>query len=208
MTTRRGQVFRAPSGEWAIRHYEANGRRRQRNGFRTRGEATEALNESLRRVRLGPLYRPEMPLRALVDAYWSSTTRRRRPVTWLRYNLGTALETLGDERIGELTAQQVGAWRASLKESRRHPAHRALRQVLEAAMRWKGIEENVAALVKNSAPKLGEIDPFERWEEIEAIAAELDKVQAVLVEVLVGTGVRPEEAFGGSGAMSTSSAGS
>ena len=189
-------MFRAPTGEWAIRYYEANGRRRQRNRFRTRGEATEALNEALRRVRLGPLYRPEMTLRALATAYLEQYEAAPSSVAWLGTNLDTALRTLGDERIGDLTAQRVGAWRASLKESRRHPAHRALRQVLEAAVRWKWIEENVAAQVKNSAPKLGEIDPFERWEEIEAIAAELNAVQGVLVEVLAGTGLRPEEAFG------------
>ena len=78
------------------------------------------------------------------------------------------------ERIGELSAQQVGAWRASLPEKRRYPAHRALRQVLEAALRWKWIEENPAALVKNPAPKLGEIDPFESWAEIDAIVPELN----------------------------------
>jgi integrase len=71
-----------------------------------------------------------------------------------------------------------------------------LRQVLEAAVRWKWIDENVAALVKNPAPKLAEIDPFISWEEIDAIAAELAGVEGVLVRVLVGTGVRPEEAFG------------
>jgi hypothetical protein len=67
--------------------------------------------------------------------------------------------------------------------------------VLEAAVRWKWIEENPAWLVKNTAPR-GVIDPFESWEEIEAIAAELDTTHGVLVEFLVGCSVRPEEAFG------------
>src|SRR4051794_20146073 len=40
------------------------------------------------------------------------------------------------------------------------------------------------------------IDPFESWEEIEAIVPELDTTHGVLVEFLVGCGVRPEEAFG------------
>jgi len=68
--------------------------------------------------------------------------------------------------------------------------------VLEAAVRWKWIDENPAVLVKNPEPRRGEIDPFESWEEIDAIAAELDYVYASLVVFLVGTGVRPEEAFG------------
>ena len=115
---------------------------------------------------------------------------------WLRYNLETAARALGDQRISEITAQEVATWRKSLPESRRHPAHRALRQVLEAALRWKWIEDNPATLVKNPAPRVGEIDPFDSWEEIEAIVAELDLVHGVLVEFLVGGGMRPEEAFG------------
>jgi hypothetical protein len=41
----------------------------QRNGFRTRGEAGAALDEALRRVRLGPLFKPRMTLRELDAAY-------------------------------------------------------------------------------------------------------------------------------------------
>jgi integrase len=196
VSAQRGQIFRARAGSWAIRYYDAAGQRRQRNGFRTRGEARTALDEALRRVRLGPLFRPRATLRELADAYLEQYEAAPASVSWLRYNLETVCKRLGDERIGELSAQQVGAWRTALPEPRRHPAHRALRQVLEAAVRWKWIEENPAALVKNPAPKQAEIDPFEQWEEIDAIAAELDAVRGVLVEFLVGTGVRPEEAFG------------
>jgi integrase len=191
-----GQLFRAPAGTWAIRFYDATGQRRQRNGFRTRGEARAALEEALRRVRLGALFRPHITVRELADAYLEQYEAAPSSVAWLRYNLDTACKQLGGERIGELSAQHVGAWRASLPEARRHPAHRALRQVLEAAVRWKWIEENPAALVKNPAPKLGEIDPFESWAAIDAIVPEFNVIGGVLVEFLVGTGVRPEEAFG------------
>ncbi len=71
-----------------------------------------------------------------------------------------------------------------------------LRQVLHAAVRWKWIEENVAAHVRNPAPRPGEIHPFQSWEEIEAIAAETDEVSGPLIVFLAGTGARPEEAFG------------
>jgi integrase len=196
VSAQRGQVFRAPAGSWAIRYYDASGQRRQRNGFRTRSEARAALDEALRRVRLGPLFRPRVTLRELGDAYLEQYEAAPSSMSWLRYNLETVCRRLGDEPIGQLSAQQVGAWRASLPEPRRHPAHRALRQVLEAAVRWKWIEENVAALVKNPAPRLGEIDPFTSWDEIDAIAGELAGIEGVLVSFLAGTGVRPEEAFG------------
>jgi integrase len=196
VTAQRGQIYRQPGGLWAIRYRDAHGRRPQKTGFRTKGEAREALEEALRRVRLGPLYRPRATLRELVDAYLTQYEAAPSTVKWMRYNLDASLACFADHRIGELTAHQIGAWRASLPEGRRHPAHRALRQVLQAAVRWKWIEDNAAGLVRNPAPKAGEIDPFESWEEIEAIAAELDDVSGPLAIFLAGTGVRPEEAFG------------
>jgi integrase len=45
-------------------------------------------------------------------------------------------------------------------------------------------------------PEPGEIHPFESWDEIDAIAAELDTFSGPLVIFLAITGARPEEAFG------------
>ena len=114
----------------------------------------------------------------------------------MRENMRPALERFGDEPIGGLKVHQIGAWRASLPAGKRYRSHRALRQVLQAAVRWKWIEDNPAALVKNPTPKPGEIHPFESWDELDAIAAELDDVSGPLVIFLAGTGVRPEEGFG------------
>lgn len=196
MTVQGGQVFRAPAGSWAIRFYDASGCRRQRNGFHKRGEARTALNEELRRVRLGPLHRPQATLEELADAYLAQYDAAPSTVAWMSYNLRASLERFGGQRIGDLSALQIGAWRSSLPQPRRYPAHRALRQVLQAAVRWKWIEENAAAAIKNPQPPMGEFDPFEDWQEIGAVADELDDVGGVLIVFLVGTGLRPEEAFG------------
>jgi hypothetical protein len=51
-------------------------------------------------------------------------------------------EAFGRESTGELSVQTIATCRNSLPEARRYPAHRALRQVLQAAVRWKWIEEN------------------------------------------------------------------
>ena len=197
MSAQRGQIFRKPTGLWAIRWRDLEGHRRQRTGFRSKGEARQVLDEELRRLRLGPLHRPTATLRELRDTYLAQYEAAPASVSWLTYNLATAIEAFGNRPLGSLSALQVASWRASLPVARRHPAHRALRQVLAAAVRWKWIEENVAALVKNPQPRSPEIDPFESWAEIEAIVAELDGISGPLVVFLVGTGVRPEEAFGG-----------
>jgi integrase len=196
MTAQRGQILRTSGGLWAIRYRDAEGRRPQQTGFRTKAEAREALEEALRRVRLGPLHRPNVTLQELVDAYVAQYDVAPSTVAWLRDNMRPALERLGDQPIGSLTVQQVATWRAAVPDGKRYRSHRALRQVLQAAVRWKWIEDNPAVYVKNPEPRPGEIDPFESWEELDAIAAELDEISGPLVIFLVGTGVRPEEAFG------------
>jgi hypothetical protein len=65
-----------------------------------------------------------------------------------------------------------------LPEGKRYRALRSLRQILAAGVRWKWIEDNAAVLAKNPEPTPGEIDPFDSWEEIEAIGEELDDVGA------------------------------
>ena len=58
---RTGEVKRWGAG-WAIRFRDAGGVRRQRGGFRTKTEAKAALDDELRKARLGPLYRPDATL--------------------------------------------------------------------------------------------------------------------------------------------------
>jgi hypothetical protein len=67
--------------------------------------------------------------------------------------------------------------------------------VLAAAVRWRWIEHNVAADVRNPEHARQEFVPFDSWQEVDAIAHELGPF-GPLVIFCVGTGVRPEEAFG------------
>src|SRR6478609_3295230 len=197
MTRQRGQIYRQPSGLWAIRYRDAHGNRPQLTGYRTKTEAREVLEELLREVRLGALYRPNATLRDLYEAYLDQYDVAPSTVAFLKDNMKPALASFGEQRVNELRVDRIAAWRKSLPEGKRYRSLRSLRQVLAAGVRWKWIEDNPAALVKNPEPKAGEIDPFESWAEIDAIDAELDEVGGALVQFLCGTGVRPEEAFGG-----------
>ncbi len=60
-----------------------------------------------------------------------------------------------------------------MPETMRQGAHRALRQVLAAAVRWRWIDHNVATDVPNPMHARAEFDPFESWEEVMALAREL-----------------------------------
>jgi integrase len=193
---RTGEIKRTTNG-WAIRYRDARGVRRQRGGFRTKGEAKEVLDDELRKARLGPLYRPNATLQQLVGAFLEQYQGAPASKAWLDHYLGKATSTFGDLPIGELDALAISRWRAGLPETTRHGAHRALRQVLGAAVKWQWIERNVATFVSNPQHPRPEFQPFESWEEVEGVAAELGSTFGALVIFSVGTGVRPEEAFGG-----------
>jgi integrase len=192
--SRTGEIKRTAGG-WAIRYRDGRGVRRQRAGFRTKAEAKIVLDEELRKARLGPLYRPEATLQQLVDVYLEQYQGAPASKDWLRYHLGKATGELGGEAIGELDALAISRWRAKLPEKVRHGAHRALRQVLAAAVRWQWIDRNVAVDVKNPGHPRTEFTPFDCWDEVEGVADELGQY-GPLVIFAVGTGVRPEEALG------------
>jgi integrase len=139
------------------------------------------LDDELRKARLGPLYQPEVTLRQLGDVfleqYGAAPSSRER----LAQQLAKATARFGDEPIGSLDALAVARCRASLPETTRHGAHRALRQVLAAAVRWRWIERNVAVEVKNPLHPRAEFTPFGSWEEVDALARELGPFGALAI---------------------------
>lgn len=191
---RTGEIKRTAGG-WAIRYRDGRGVRRQRGGFRTKAEARAVLDDELRKARLGPLYRPDATLQQLVDVFLDQYQGAPASKDWLKYNLRKATKEFGELPIGEFDALAISRWRGALPEKRRQGAHRALRQVLAAAVRWQWLDRNVALDVKNPGHPRTEFTPFESWDEVEGVAAELGPF-GPLVIFAVGTGVRPEEAFG------------
>jgi integrase len=191
---RTGEIKRTNNG-WAIRFRDGKGVRRQRGGFRTKGEAKLVLDEELRKARLGPLYRPEVTLQQLVDAFLDQYQGAPSSKDRLDQYLGKATARFGDERVDEMNVLEVSRWRATLPETMRHGAHQALRQALGAAVKWQWIERNVAADVSNPTHARVEFEPFVTWDEVEALAVELGPFGPLAI-FSVGTGVRPEEAFG------------
>jgi hypothetical protein len=87
--------------------------------------------------------------------------------------LAKATAAFGDVPVRRLLPDEIGRWAKRLPDGHRHDAMVALRQVLNAAVRWKVIEENPARLVPNPLPRREEIRPFETWAEVEAVAEEL-----------------------------------
>jgi integrase len=93
----------------------------------------------------------------------------------------------------ERRVAEVAAWTRTLPEGSRYAIVQALRQTLEAAVRWGQMESNPAKLAgRNPQPKRDEVAPFEP-DEIDLLAAELGPVYGPLVVVAAYTGLRPSE---------------
>ena len=92
---RTGEIKRTVGG-WAIRYRDGRGVRRQRGGFRTKSEAKTVLDDELRKARLGPLYRPDVTLQELVDAFLEQYQGAPASKDWLRHYLGKATAVFGE----------------------------------------------------------------------------------------------------------------
>lgn len=87
----------------------------------------------------------------------------------------------------------IGAWRKRLPERSAWGIHKALRQVLNHAVRIKLLDENVAVLVPNPEPKRREVEAFDTIELLEAVGAEMSEAYSQLPVFTALTGLRPEE---------------
>ena len=148
-----GQVYKL-GRSWAYRYRLPDGKRPQKGGYRTKGEARAALTEALGRLSRGDGYRLDAPtLEALVAEYLDQHVAEEITIETLRYRLRHAVDAFGTTRIDRLSPAEIGAWRKPLPAGSAHYIHRALRQVLKYGVRCRYIYENPAALIPNPAPK-------------------------------------------------------
>jgi integrase len=195
----RGSVERLNSG-WAARWRDENGRRCQQGGLATRSEAHRWLHgtvgevAALRRGDPSALRRRTMPtLREHATGYLAAYTGERNSKRTLEARLGYALAAFGDTPLDRLDAVLLAAWRGRLPERSAHAIVKALRQVLNHAVRVGIIAASPAASVSNPEPKRREVPSFGSLAELEAVAAELPDAYAPLPIFAALTGLRPSE---------------
>src|SRR5256714_1575981 len=197
-----GQTFelrrRGTIGErlWAYR-YRAGGRdskRVQHGGSASEQDARDALERELERLRRERRITRRLTLSELVDTYLDQHDVQPVTIEKLRYLLSKATAVFGDRAIGELTSQEIAAWRMTLSAGYRFEATQALRQVLHRAVAWGMIDVNPAKVgVDNPVRRRKEQHPFESWAELEALAAAIGPKYGPMVLFAAATGLRPAE---------------
>jgi integrase len=199
----RGQVFRQGSA-WAVRYYDDTGARRRESGFPTRASALEWLNHRLREVaalRRGDVVRPRerLTIEQIVERFLELHEVDPATTRTLKAQLTHATQAFGEDRPDELTRLDLEAWRKRLSPGVRHYAFRTFRQVLTWALMHELAERNPSDGIRNPKRKRHErrpVLPFETWEQVKAVAAELGPRYAAIPVFAVGTGLRPEEWIG------------
>ena len=172
--------------------------RRTRGGFRTKGEARAALERELRSDRLGPelareLYPESVTFDQLADSYIDQHPLQASSKKTLAERLRYARDTWGDTDIRHITVVEVKAWRAGLPKGSAQGIHQALKQTLRFAVDAGLLAENPASKVRNPAARRDEIKPFDSWQQVDAVAQELDPRYRAIPIVAAGTGLRPQE---------------
>jgi integrase len=197
-----GQVFKlkrqSRDGQplWAYRYRVAGrgSRRVQRGGFTSEQDAAAGLERELERVRRERRIPRSLTLAELVDTYLAQHDVQRVTIKKLRWLLSKAIVAFGDRRVGELSSQEIAAWRMTLSPGHRFEATQALRQVLHRAVAWGMIESNPAKLgVDNPTPRRKEQRPFESWAELDALADAIGPRYGPMIVFAAATGLRPAE---------------
>jgi integrase len=192
----RGQVYKTKTG-YGIRWYDETGKRRRRSGFKSRSEARRWYEEVERRRMRGDIARPaQMTFAELVERYLRTHAvgREASTMTTLSERLAHSLSAFGELRLSQLERMpvEIAEWRTALPERSRYGIVQALRQTLDAAVRWGLMNRNPAKLAgSNPQPRLPEIEPFSRAE-VDRLAVELGPWGLVAI-VASETGLRPSE---------------
>jgi integrase len=191
----RGSVFRTRAG-YGIRWPEG-GKRPQRTGFATRTAAREWFRDNVApRLHEGA---PDASItfNAFCDLYldrWGATVAKRTKET-VEERLVPSRDRFGGWTLRELehAAADIAKWRAELTDSSRYRLTLAMRQTLNAAVRWRYLRANpVADAGSNPVPRSEEFVPFTR-DEIDALDAELGPIDGPLVVFAAETGLRTNE---------------
>jgi integrase len=205
-SVQRGSVVKRGK-RWAARWYDEQDRYRFAGGFETKSIAREWVDDkveevaSLRRGDQLPVADRSGTVDALLDVFLDKHGRTIDPATKrkLSAQLRKARSEFGDRHPDSLQRVELEDWREELPVGSRHDVFRAFRQALAWGLARGYATRDATAGVRNPKRKRherSEIHPFEDWDQVRAVADELDPRYQAIPIVAVGCGLRPEELFG------------
>ena len=199
-------VQRGPHN-FQARWRDENGKSHGKGGFPSKTAARKWLEDQVKEVaglrsgdRIPSSHRPQT-VDALLDLFLAKHGATVDPATTrkLTRELRQARKLFGDRRPDSLNRLELEDWRAALSPGARHNVFRSFRQALAWAHARGLTEREPSAGIRNPKRKRHErkpIIPFETWDEVDALAGELDARYAAIPVFATGTGMRPEEVFG------------
>ncbi|MGH2844061.1 MAG: tyrosine-type recombinase/integrase [Solirubrobacteraceae bacterium] len=196
--TQRGQAYRIGPNLWGLRYYDQTGTRRRKSPFPSKSAALTHYKTVIEPQLRGDVPAlPDLTLEEFVELYLERHAANVRPrtIATLRERLPHATRAFGQIRLRQLERMsgEIASWQARLPERSRYGIVQALRQTLEAAVRWGYITRNPAKLAgRNRQPAPRTIRVFD-LEELRAIAVEMTPMYAPLPLFAAATGLRPEE---------------
>lgn len=188
----RGHIYATKDG-FGIRWRDTAGAQHRRAGFDTKRDARRWLRDHLD----AGIRSDRITFAELVDAYLTAHAvgREASTITTLRERLKRPVDVFGDLDLRDIErrAVEIAAWQATLPEGSRFGIVQALRQTLEAGIRWGYLRQNPAKLAgRNPQPRRADVEPF-TLAEIDRLARELGPLYGPLAVFAAETGMRPSE---------------
>jgi len=187
-----------PSGKRQLRYYDNEGKRRTGGVFDTITKATRHYRDEIEpSLRGRPVARRDLTYSGLVEVFLErhAIVAKPRTITELRWRLKQSEEKFGTIPLAELEgmADEIAGWAVTLGERVRYPLMAAMRQALEAGIRYGYLTRNPAKLAgPNPMPSPREIRVYAP-DELKAIVEELAPLEAAAVKFAAATGLRPAE---------------
>jgi hypothetical protein len=180
-----GSVAKRGPRNYQARYRDENGNQRGQGGFETRTAAREWLDNrmnevlALRRGDLVPTRDRPATVDVLLDVFLEKHGRTIDAATKrkLEAQLRRARAEFGTRHPDTLRKVELEDWRAELPAGSRHDVFRAFRQALAwSAARGYATRDATAGVgnPKRKRHERAEIHPFESWDDVRAVADELD----------------------------------
>jgi integrase len=194
----RGHVRKLPSGKWQLRYYDRDAHHRSGGVFSSRTEALNHYRDVVEPELTGrPTARRDLMLSEFVDVFLERHEKIAtvKTIKTIRARLKRPLDAFGKVPLSEIEGMtdELAAFAVGLPDRYRYSVVSALRQCLEAGVRYGYLTRNPAKLSgPNPQPAPRPIRVY-TVAELDALGKELGVRGEAVIRFAAATGLRPAE---------------